>query len=284
MSAADDVHVLRLQPGPPERVPLRGLYLHSPCAPPADRARTFVYANYISSLDGRTSLPDPLTQRSTVPRALANGRDWRLFQELSACADAVVVTGSHVRQLPGEITGRSFPVSARPPYADLHAWRVAQGLPPQPAVVIVSASLQLPDLSELSASGRPVYVAAGRAADPRRVARLEGEGVRVLLAGSGARVEGGRLIDALAREQLCNIAMVSGGELLHTLAIDDVLDRLYLTVSCRLLGGFAFDTLVTGETLEGAPRFNLRALHYDANAGSEGAEQLFAIFDAVRSD
>jgi riboflavin biosynthesis pyrimidine reductase len=272
--------LLRIFPGPAEPVPLLGLYLSERFAPPVERTRTFVYANYISSLDGRISLPDPQTLKRGVPRPIANARDWRLFQELTACADAVLVSGRYVRDLDRAVTDRSFPVSDKPEYADLLAWRRALGLSAQPAIVIVSASLDLPRLQALTESGRQVYVATGEAADPRTVAGLTSQGVRVLRVGSGRRVEGRNLIEALTEEQHRNVAMIGGGEMLHALLVDDVLDRLYLTLACRTLGGVSFDTLVTGPELERPASFRLKALHYDAE-GAEGsdAEQLFAIFD-----
>jgi riboflavin biosynthesis pyrimidine reductase len=272
--------LLRIFPAPGEPVRLEGLYLSERFGPPVERTRTFVYANYISSLDGRISLPDPQTGKRGVPPATANARDWRLFQELAAGADAVLVSGRYVRDLRHGVGGGSFPVSEKPEYADLGRWRRARGLAPQPALVIVSASLDLPPLNALAESGRPAYVATGNAADPQKTARIESQGVRVLRVGNGARVEGRKLIDALTREAHRNIAMVGGGEMLHALAVDDALDRLYLTLACRLLGGARFDTLLTGPVLEQAARFKLAALHYDPEEpqGSD-VEQLFAIFD-----
>ena len=271
---------MRIFPGVAEHVPLQGLYLDERFAPPAERSQSFVYANYISSLDGRISLPDPQKLRRAVPPAIANARDWRLFQELAASADAVLVSGRYVRDLERGVAARSFPVSDKPEYADLLQWRRAQGLSAQPAVVIVSASLELPPLRALAESDRSVYVATGETADPRKVASLLSEGIRVLEAGSGTRVEGARLIEALARESHRNIAMIGGGEMLNALLVDDVLDRLYLTLACRMLGGASFDTLLTGPELERAPGFKLKALHYDAEGpDGSGVEQLFAIFD-----
>jgi riboflavin biosynthesis pyrimidine reductase len=277
---AEDQTLLRIFPGPGEQVPLQGLYLSERFGPPAERSKSFVYTNFITSLDGRISLPDPRTSKRRVPRAIANARDWRLFQELAACADAIVVSGRHVRDLEHSVSTRSFPVSAKPEYADLLRWRSARGLPPQPAIVIVTASLDLPPLGPLTESGRAVYVATGDAADARKVAGVQAQGVRVLNAGEGTRVEGRRLIDALAQQAHRNIAMISGGEILNALIADDALDRLYLTLACRMLGGRSFDTLLTGPVLEPAAGFRLNALHYDAE-GPEGSavEQLFAIFD-----
>jgi riboflavin biosynthesis pyrimidine reductase len=272
--------LLRIFPGPAEHVPLQGLYLSERFAPPAQRLRSFVYANFISSLDGRISLPDPRTLRRGVPRAIANARDWRLFQELTACADAVVVSGRYVRDLNHGASAQSFPVSGKPEYADLLSWRRARGLAPQPAIVVVSASLAFPSLRPLAESGRAVYVATGEAADPKKLSTLKSQGVSVLSVGSSTRVEGRKLIEALARESHWNIAMIGGGEILNALIVDDALDRLYLTLACRLLGGTSFDTLLTGPVLERTAGFKLQALHYDAE-GPQGSdvEQLFAILD-----
>lgn len=272
--------MLRLLPSPAQAVSLKGLYLSERLGPPLERARSFVYANYIGSLDGRISLPDPQAMRRRVPRAIANARDWRLFQELAAGADAVLVGGRYLRGLKQAVSNVSFPVSDRPEYADLLDWRRAHGLAPQPAVVIASASLELPPLDVLVGSGRRVYVATGEAADPGKIAALESQGVRVLGVGSGTHMEGRRLVDALARESQRNIAVIGGGAVLHALVADGALDRLYLTLACRLLGGTAFDTLLTGSELVPAADFKLSALHYDED-GREAVdvEQLFAIFD-----
>lgn len=280
MQNARAKNLVRIFPSHADDVPLRGLYLSEPFAPPRQPSASFVYANFITSLDGRISLPDPRASKRTVPRAIANRRDWRLFQELAACADALLTSGRHVRSFPNGISSRSFPVSREHEYEDLVHWRGARGLPSQPAVVIVTASVDLPPLHPLVESGRSVYVATGSAADPRKIAAVESQGARVLYAGDGARVEGRRLIEALAQEKRWNVALIAGGEVLNALLVDNVLDRLYLTLACRVLGGLSFDTLLTGPALEQATPFTLKALHHDAEgAESSDIEQLFAVFD-----
>jgi riboflavin biosynthesis pyrimidine reductase len=272
--------VVRILPLPGGPVPLHGLYLDPLLAPPPERSKSFVYANFITSLDGRISLPDPRTLKRAVPRAIANPRDFRLFQELAACADAVVMSGRYVRDLPNAVAARSFPVSGKREYADLLRWRGEHGLPPQPAIIILSASLDLPPLAPLIASGRSVYLATGSAAEPQRVATFESDGVRVLTVGDGREVGGRRLVEALAREGHHNIYVIGGGRILNAFIVDHALDRLYLTLACRLLGGASFDTLLTGPPLEPAASFTLRALHYDAKGSAASTvEQLFAILD-----
>src|SRR5215831_12066691 len=113
-AATDTKNVLRLFPGPPAPIPLHGLYLREPLRPAHRGTKPFVYTNFIASLDGRISLPDPQTAKRAVPRAIANARDWRLFQELAACADALVMSAQYVRDLPRGVIASSFPVSAKP--------------------------------------------------------------------------------------------------------------------------------------------------------------------------
>lgn len=278
-SNSNNDHVLRLFPAPSQPVPLHGLYLDEALRPPGTAAQPFVYASFIASLDGRISLPDPETQTRKVPNATANPRDWRLFQELAASADVVVTTGRYIRDLAAGVAQDSLPISDKAAFADLIEWRRRRGLTPQPAVAIVTAGLNLPIPESLLQSGRPIYIATGAAADATHIDDLTARGVRVLKAGAGTRVEGAALLAALAAEGFGNIEMVAGSELLNTLLVDNVFDRLYLTQACRLLGGIAFDTLVKGNPLEPPADFKLRALSYDA--GENGSiEQLFAVYDS----
>ena len=163
MEVAEANTLLQLFPTPAAEVPLNGLYLSERFAPPLKPSQSFVYANFIASLDGRISLPDPETLRRMAPRAITNRRDWRLFQVLSACADALLTSGRYARDAPNGISAQSFPLSGKPEYSDLVRSRVSRGLPPQPAVVIVTASVDLPPLRPLVESGRPVYVATDSA-------------------------------------------------------------------------------------------------------------------------
>ena len=270
--------ILRLFPGPVAPMPLRGLYLDEPLRPAGTPARPFVYASFIASLDGRISLPDPETKVRKPPRAITNPRDWRLVQELAASADVLVTSGRYIRDLAAGVAQDSLPVSGKPEVADLLEWRRARGLAPQPAVTIVTDTLDLPIPKALLHAGRPIYVATGAAADASQVKTLTAQGVRVLKLGGGTRVEGRALIAALTQEGFGNIDMTAGAELLNTLLVDNAFDRLYLTQACRILGGLSFDTLLKGQQLDPPADFKLRSLCYDAKDGS-AVEQLFVAFD-----
>ena len=270
--------ILRLFPGPSASVPLRGLYLDEHLRPHGTPARPFVYASFIASLDGRISLPDPETQVRKVPRTLANPRDWRLFQELAASADVLVTSGRYIRDLAAGVAQDTLPVSNKPEFSDLHKWRRAHGQSPQPAVAIVTGSLDLPIPEAILSSGRPMYVVTGAAADTSRVKTLTAQGVQVLKAGNGTRVEGHALVAALAQEGFGNIDMIAGAVLLDTFLVDGVFDRLYLTQACRILGGTSYETLHEGQQLNPPADFKLRSLYYDA-AKAGTIEQLFTVFD-----
>lgn len=274
--------VLRLFPEPAVRGPLRGLYLDEALRPSGTRTRPFVYASFVASLDGRISQPDPETRTRKPPAAITNPRDWRLFQELAASADVLVTSGRYIRDLAAGGAQAGLPVSREPEFADLLAWRKDRGLAHQPAVVIVSGSLDLPIPAALLDSGRAVYVATGRAAEPERIDALTRRGVRILKAGRGARVQGRALIKALAHEGFGNIDMVAGSGILNTLIADHAFDRLYLTQANRILGGVLFDTLIRGGPLDPPADFELRSLYYDGPTDG-AAGQLFAAFDYRRS-
>ncbi len=270
-----DEPLTRLYPGPPAEVALRGVYLahalHRADAP-------MVYSNFIASLDGRIALVEPGSARHRVPAATVNPRDWRLFQELAAQAHVLITSARYFRDLAEGRAQDDLPVSAQEPYADLLEWRLAQGLAPQPAVAVVSASLDLPIPDSVDLQRRAFYVVTGEGADPGRVASLERRGLRVLFAGNGRRVEGRRLVAALVERGYCSQYAVAGPKLLHTLVASGVLRRLYLTHAHRLLGGTGYDTVLEGPALDPPADLRLAALHYDAHA-PRGAGQLFGVYE-----
>lgn len=267
--------LLQVFPGPARKLPLRGFYLNETLRPAGTPARPFVYASFITSLDGRISLPDPENKTRKAPGATTNPRDWRLFQELAASADVLVTSGRYIRDLAGGVAQSGLPVSTQPEFADLVEWRVSQGRARQPAVAVVSASLNLSIPAGLP-DERPVYLVTGAATGREKMEPLEAQGARVLIGGDGLRVEGYRLVSTLACEGFANIAMVGGAELLNTLLVDNVFDRLYLTQAHRMLGGLSFDTLLKGRQLNPPADFTLRSLCFDTGGDFE---QSFAVYD-----
>ena len=242
----------------------------------------YVYTNFITSLDGRIAIEQPVTGKRGVPRTISNPRDWRLYQELAACADALLVSARYIRELSKGTAQDNLPLSTDPEFSDLVEWRKQNGFAEQPAVVILSASLDLP-LEELYLSlHRPVYVATGACADAEAVGRIEQAGAKVLIAGEGKYVEGGRLVSQLAEAGFESIYSVAGPGVLETLLKASVLDRIYLTQVHRMLGGASYDTLLEGNLLRPPADFSLHALYYDANTGG-GCSQMFGIYTRMAS-
>ena len=275
--------LLQLYPPPHRECALEGLYLEHPMGHPDQRDAPFVYTNFISSLDGRIAVENPGEGRLAAPKAITNARDWRLFQELAARADALIVSASFLRNLAAGTAQDKLPLSDDPVFADLHAWRRNQGMPPQPALVILSRSLEVP-LTELgSITDRPVYLAVGQGVDQGDLEAAEKTGLRVLTAGSGDAVEGEALLDALGNAGFRRIYSMAGPRVLHTLLRDRALHRLYLTHFHRVLGGRSFDTLVEGDPLATPASFSLGSLYHDP-VGDKGVGQFFAMYDLLSED
>ena len=105
---------------------------------------------------------------------------------------------------------------------DLHSL----GTPGQPAIAIVSRTLDFPVPPSLEQHEQPVHIITGEGAPPDRVNFWRARGCEVVLAGAGASVEGAPL----------------------------------------LIGGEMFHTLTAGSRLGSAGRLQLHTLYYDVAA------------------
>ncbi|HWS03207.1 MAG TPA: hypothetical protein VN448_07375, partial [Gammaproteobacteria bacterium] len=72
--------------------------------------------------------------------------------------------------------------------------------------------------------------------------------------------------------------VIAGPAVFHTLVRAGMLQRLYLTLAHRILGGEDFDSLTWGSELQPAPQLRLRSLFYDAYAPDD-AGQLLTCYD-----
>src|SRR5689334_18155537 len=89
----------RLFPPPAVDVPLRGLYLAHRLHEAARERTPFIYADFVSSLDGRIAIGDAQSGGSKVPRTLATRNDLRLLLELHAQADCLVTHSGYLRAI-----------------------------------------------------------------------------------------------------------------------------------------------------------------------------------------
>lgn len=269
----------RLYPLPAQEIPLEGAYLaHNLRKRAETTGRPFVYANFITSLDGRIAHPRQGEPGMSIPEATANERDWRLYQELAAQADLLLSSGRYLRQRAAGHAQEILRVDD-PRFADLRAWRVENGLASQPDIAILSASLDFPTPPELAAGGRKALFITTANADPNRVAALEAKAGPVIIAGK-SHLDGALMVQRLAERGYRTLYSAAGPRVLHLLAAGGVLDRLYVTLVNTMLGGRSFATLLEGEPL--APPYAMRvsSLYLDPTAIG-GVGQLFAAYDRV---
>lgn len=275
-------HVVRLFPVPACERPVEGLYLGHVVPPCSERMRedAFVYTNFIASLDGRISQPQPGTGLRAVPTALANRRDWRLYAELAAQADVLLTTGAHLRAVAAGRHGNLLTLDD-PADADIVAWRRGQGLPADIPCAAVSGTLRIPAQALCAHHAGPLLIITGEAAAAAQSRVLTDAGIEVVGVDGGPRLSGRAIFDALIARGYRRVYCIGGPRLLHALLEADVVDRLYLTFAQVILGGDRYDTLTQGPRLEPPRGFDLRELYFDPYAPVH-AGQLFACFDRVR--
>lgn len=259
-----------------KHVSAEGLYLTHRLDKQGTATQPFVYSNYVVSLDGRIALEYPHSGHLSVPPAITSRIDWRLYQELAAQSDVLLTSGRYIRELAAG-TAQSLPPVGKH-FPDLIQWRRDHGLTPQPAIVILSRSLDLPLANVLPLLARKVFVATGVKADKQKLAAITQTDVAVLLTGDYDEVEGCQLIHELGRLGYRSIYAIAGPGLLDTLLRASMVDRLYLTQVHTLLGGQCYDTLLESAVLEPAAKFLLASLYYDR--GDTGRQaQFFAIYN-----
>jgi len=256
-------------------MPLQGLYLALRLHRQAADGGLLIYANYIASLDGRISLPDAAGEQ-IVPASLANKRDWRLYQELAAQSDVMLTSARYFRQLAKGNAQDLLPVGREPAYADLAAWRLAEGLQAQPDVAILSRSLDIPQAALDAIGDRRVLLLTGKDADTAAVERLKAQGVSVLISRQ-SELDGAEIRRLLAARNYRSAYMIAGPEVHRTLLAGG-LDLLFLTQRHRLLGGNDFSSIMQGE-LDTPVDMELQSLYLDEEAVlHERGGQCFACY------
>jgi len=256
--------VLRLYPAPCEERDLEGLYLGLNLHQQAPGNDVLIYSNYIASVDGRIALRDADSGQFSVPGSIANKRDWRLYQELAAQADVMITSGRYFRQLATGQAQDLLPVGQSRDFADLLGWRRSQGLDVQPAVAIISNSLNIPVKALDMVRGRDIYIFTAGEADPARKIALGHRGAHVIRTDGAEGVDGGILRRELVNLGFSSAYMIAGPQVHEMLIKAGALNRLFLTTHHSLLGGNEFCSMLQGE-LEAPTRLKLESLYLDLN-------------------
>lgn len=272
--------ILQLYPHSKQRHNLEGLYLSHALLKRSEE-KPYVYGNFVTSLDGRIAIPHRSGSGLTVPDAIANPRDWRLFQELAVQSEMIISSGRYLRDYEAGRAQELLNVYSDPTLADLEHWRADNEMQPFPAIAVVSSSLRFPIPELLVSEDRTIVVFTTEQADPQRIDDFKAKGCKVVIAGQSS-VGGKELVEAAGELGFRCIYSTSGPKVLHLLLADKVLDRLYLTLASRLLGGSPYSSIVEGSLLEPAATLQLRNLYYDPR-GLEGLGQLFAAYNVSRN-
>jgi riboflavin biosynthesis pyrimidine reductase len=273
--------VLELYPHTGTRRSLEGTYLAHDLRTVGTPEAPFVYANFVSSLDGRIAVVEAHTKESYVLEDLTSSHDWRLFQELQAQADCMVTHGGYLRALADRKFEDILQVGVAKQALDIGRWRHEHGLTRQPAIAIVSRTLDFSIPPSLEQHEQPVHIITGNDAPAARVEYWREYGCEVIFGGTGESVQGAPMIRALGDRGYGRLYLLAGPQMLETVLRDRSLSRLYLTVTHQLIGGELFHTLTTGPRLGPAGRLQLHTLYYDTTA-PKGTGQWFASFDVRR--
>ena len=229
--------------------PLEGAYLDLNLHQQAKAGDVFIYANYITSLDGRIALYNADLADYEVPTAIANGRDWRLYQELAGQADVMLTSARYFRQLAEGKAQDLLPVGSGKKYADIKAWRERQGLKPQPDVMVLSNSLGIP-LAALDKVQERKVVVLTSSADLQKIAQLEQAGVQVLQA---EQVTGAFVRQSLIDLNYRSAYLIAGPQVHTTMVKDGCVDELFLTTYVTLLGGTKVSGLLDADLPKAQP-------------------------------
>jgi riboflavin biosynthesis pyrimidine reductase len=271
-------NLLCLYPNSSEKSAITGLYLAHQIHKLGTTGSPFVYANFLSSLDGRIALEDISQGTTYIPKHLTTASDFRLFMELHAQADCLITHGGYMRALGEGRLGNILQIRDK----DLVEWRRNNGLKAQPAVIIASSSLNFAMHKSLHEHAQTVYIATGRNADPDRIRYWQGLGYPVLITGEERMVHGTPLVDKLRGLGYKSIYLIAGPQMLDTMVREKQLSRLYLTITHQLIGGKGFRTLLTGPMLGSEGNLILKSMYYDPNSPL-GSGQFFMQFDLNQS-
>ena len=173
-------------------------------------------------------------------------------------------------------------IAAHERYPDLRDYRRARGLSAHPVCVVVTSRPHDLAAGALKSAhpGAIAAIAPTTARDEARAARAAG--LQVVMVDEAPAVTGKDLWRALDERGLRRVYMTGGPRLFHSLLADRVVDRLYLTTACRLLGGEEDrETLVRGSVLPLPVEARLRRLALDAVGPPQ---QRFASYELTRID
>lgn len=197
-----------------------------------------VVVNAAMSADGKLST----RERRQVP--ISGSEDFDRVDRLRASVDAVMVGVGTVLADDPHLTVKD---------ADRCRQREANGEPPHPARVVADSAARTPPEAAILDDAATTHMLVAETAPDHRVERLS-ERARVHRVGTD-RVDLVKGISALAAHGIDDLLVEGGGELIFSLLEAGLVDRLYVFVGNRVIGGREAPTLADGAGFTEASEF-----------------------------
>ncbi|GAA1586115.1 pyrimidine reductase family protein [Kribbella sancticallisti] len=184
-----------------------------------DRSKPHLRSNFVASIDGAVEI-------GGQSKALSSPADQELFGKLRMLSDVVLV---------GAGTVRAEGYNPLKLGAGRREWRQANGLPENPTLAIVSASLTLDPSNPVftQAPVRPLVITHGAAPPDRQKALAQ---VADVLVCGAVEVDLPTAIAELAKRGLPQILSEGGPLLLGALTAADLVDEMCLSLAPLLAG------------------------------------------------
>lgn len=269
--------VIQVYPPVGDSHPVDGLYLQHDLREECRGAKPFVYTNFVSSLDGRIAVKQEDSNRWRIPPQIQTDEDRRLYHELAAQADVIIIAGGHARSLLKNEQLLPFPYLTPVERCDLKQWRLEHGRSAVPALAVASVYLQFPGGEIGNTLGCDVYALTGSESKDTQKQTLTQQGVEVMVLGEQPFVSGATMVEALGQRGLALQYSVAGPGVMNTLLDDGVLDRLYLTRVDELVPGKEYYLFFEAERLQRNPVPRLRVQYRLEDTARVG--QSFEIYD-----
>jgi riboflavin biosynthesis pyrimidine reductase len=189
-----------------------------------------VYANFVATLDGVVAIPSLRNSNTVI--AGDSDADRFLMGILRAFADAVLIGAGVLCASPkGTWRAESIYPPAAESYAEL---RRRLGLPASPEIAILTGSGSI-DPDHPALSGRAVVLTSDAGAE-WLAGKVPAAAANIVSLGSGRRVGGATVVDALRARGHRRILCEAGPHTFGALLEDEQVDELFLTSSPFLAG------------------------------------------------
>ncbi len=257
--------------------PLKGLYLRHARLAANKNQRPIVYANFLTSLDGRIAISKGSDEDFELPAELKSAEDFTLLMELYAHADCIITHSGYMRSLAAGALGNVLQIPETAEFQYLHDWRAQMGLKNQPDVVILSGSGEFPWHDSLDQYDQQVHIITGAEASTEAISQWQSRGHTVHAMGGQRYVDVHALMEYLQQQDYCSVYLMAGPDLLQDLLAQGYVDHFFMTLGHQIIGGQHYKSLLPGDCLGDNGKMDLQSLYMNTQS-SNGCGQWYAEF------